>query len=72
MGGPQAHGKLIGVYAVRRTSRSKLREVDFEFDGQMLRGLDQNPEHEFPLGATSLAKARGSCSSSLPDDTLQM
>jgi len=32
-----------GSYAVRRTSRSKLREVDFEFDGQTLRGLEQNP-----------------------------
>jgi hypothetical protein len=32
-----------GRYPVRRTSRSKLREVDFEFDGQMLRGLEQNP-----------------------------
>ena len=30
-------------YPVRRTSRSKLREVDFEFEGQMLRGLEQNP-----------------------------
>jgi hypothetical protein len=30
-------------YAVRRTSRSKLREVDFRFEGQMLRGLEQNP-----------------------------
>jgi hypothetical protein len=29
--------------AVRRTSRSKLREVDFHFEGQMLRGLEQNP-----------------------------
>ena len=28
---------------VRRTSRSKLREVDFQFEGQMLRGLEQNP-----------------------------
>ena len=32
-----------GSYPVRRTSRSKLREVDFEFDGQTLRGLEQNP-----------------------------
>ena len=31
-------------YAVRRTSRSRLREVDFKFDGQMLRGLEQNPK----------------------------
>ena len=30
-------------YPVRRTTRSRLREVDFEFDGQMLRGLEQNP-----------------------------
>src|SRR6266851_3819169 len=33
-----------GSYPVRRTSRSKLREVDFEFDGQRLRGLEQNPK----------------------------
>src|SRR5713101_4833044 len=32
-----------GSYLVRRTSRSKLREVDFQFEGQMLRGLEQNP-----------------------------
>ena len=29
---------------VRRTSRSKLREVDFRFGGHELRGLEQNPE----------------------------
>ena len=28
---------------VLRTSRSKLREVDFQFEGQTLRGLEQNP-----------------------------
>src|SRR6266481_2089359 len=33
-----------GSYPVRRTSRSKLREVDFEFEGQTLRGLEQNPK----------------------------
>ena len=33
-----------GSYRVRTTSRSKLREVDFEFEGQMLRGLEQNPK----------------------------
>jgi len=32
-----------GRFPVRRTSRSKLREVDFEFAGQKLRGLEQNP-----------------------------
>jgi len=30
-------------FLVRETSRSKLREVDFEFQGQMLRALEQNP-----------------------------
>ncbi len=33
-----------GSYPVRRTSRSKLREVDFKFEGQSLRGLEQNPK----------------------------
>lgn len=30
-------------FPVRQTSRSKLREVDFQFDGQTFRGLEQNP-----------------------------
>jgi hypothetical protein len=30
-------------YPVRSTSRSKLREVDFRFEKQTLRGLEQNP-----------------------------
>jgi fructose-1,6-bisphosphatase/inositol monophosphatase family enzyme len=29
-------------YPVRRTSRSKLREVDFQFEGAALRGVEQN------------------------------
>jgi hypothetical protein len=29
-------------YPIRRTSRSKLREVDFKFDGTALRGVEQN------------------------------
>jgi hypothetical protein len=33
-----------GSYSVRRTSRSRLREVDFRFGEQMLRGLEQNPK----------------------------
>ena len=32
-----------GSYPVRRTSKSKLREVDFRFEEQILRGLEQNP-----------------------------
>ena len=31
-------------YPVRRTRRSRLRQVDFEFEGQRLRGLEQNPK----------------------------
>ena len=31
-------------FPVRRTSRSRLREVDFDFEGHQLRGLEQNPE----------------------------
>ncbi|MGA7769911.1 MAG: hypothetical protein WCA27_27240 [Candidatus Sulfotelmatobacter sp.] len=31
-------------FPVRRTSRSRLREVDFQFQGHALRGLEQNPE----------------------------
>ena len=31
-------------FPVQRTSRSKLCEVDFEFEGQRLRGLEQNPK----------------------------
>ena len=29
-------------YPVRRTSRSRLREVDFKFEGMALRGVEQN------------------------------
>ncbi len=31
-------------FPVRRTRRSRLREVDFQFEGHKLRGLEQNPE----------------------------
>ena len=31
-------------FPVRRTRRSRLREVDFPFEGHNLRGLEQNPE----------------------------
>jgi hypothetical protein len=30
-------------FAVRRTPRKHLRQVDFQFEGQELRGLEQNP-----------------------------
>jgi len=31
-------------YPVQRTRRRRLRQVDFELDGQPLRGIEQNPE----------------------------
>jgi hypothetical protein len=31
-------------YPVRRTSKRHLRQVDFVFDGNEIRGLEQNPE----------------------------
>jgi hypothetical protein len=31
-------------YSVRRTAKSKLAQVDFEFQGESLRGLEQNPK----------------------------
>ena len=31
-------------FPVRRTCRSRLREVDFQFEGYELRGLEQNPK----------------------------
>ena len=32
------------TFAVRETPRKGLREVDFMFEGQAMRGLEQNPE----------------------------
>jgi|SRR5437667_9269659 hypothetical protein len=41
-------GKIVTLegrnFPVRRTSRSRLRDVDFQFEGHELRGLEQNPE----------------------------
>jgi hypothetical protein len=34
------------AFPVRETPRKRLREVDFVFDGQRLRGLEQNPKTE--------------------------
>ena len=31
-------------YSVRRTSKKGLRQVDFVFDGEEIRGLEQNPD----------------------------
>ena len=33
-------------FAVQETPRKRLREVDFEFAGRTLRGLEQNPKTE--------------------------
>ena len=31
-------------FSVQRTSRARLRQIDFQFEGHELRGLEQNPE----------------------------
>ena len=31
-------------FAVKKTARKRLRQVDFEFAGEEYRGLEQNPE----------------------------
>src|ERR1700731_867349 len=31
------------TYPVRQTSKSKLKQIDFSFEGRELRGLEQNP-----------------------------
>jgi hypothetical protein len=31
-------------YPIARTSKRKLRQIDFKFDGKEIRGLEQNPE----------------------------
>lgn len=33
-------------FPVLRTSKRKLRQVDFRFEGQEIRGLEQNPDTE--------------------------
>ena len=33
-----------GSYPVRRTATKRLRQVDFEYDGESIRGLEQNPK----------------------------
>lgn len=42
------NAKAVGLdgerYPIRRTSKRKLRQVDFKFDGQEIRGLEQNPD----------------------------
>jgi hypothetical protein len=32
------------TFPVRRTAKQKLRQVDFTFNGQDIRGLEQNPD----------------------------
>jgi hypothetical protein len=32
------------TYPVRRTAKHKLAQIDFEFSGEQLRGLEQNPQ----------------------------
>jgi hypothetical protein len=42
----EARTVIVGgkSFPVRRTTRSRLREVDFQFEDHELRGLEQNPK----------------------------
>jgi hypothetical protein len=41
-----AKSVILGAnhYPILRTSKRKLRQVSFQFDGQEVRGLEQNPD----------------------------
>jgi hypothetical protein len=41
---PYSVGPVYRVLPVRLTPKRRLREVDFVFDGNEIRGLEQNPE----------------------------
>ena len=45
-------------YPVRRTPRRGLLQVDFPFDGQELRGLEQNPETKSRWAQLARARKR--------------
>jgi hypothetical protein len=32
------------AWLVKRTARRRLRQIDFQFDGENIRGLEQNPD----------------------------
>jgi hypothetical protein len=42
------HAKVVVLgterYPILRTSKRRLRQIDFQFDGQEIRGLEQNPD----------------------------
>jgi hypothetical protein len=50
-------------YPVRQTTKRHLREVDFVFDGNTIRGLEQNPDTKL-AGLKWRVRARRSCNSS--------
>jgi hypothetical protein len=46
-------------FPVLCTSRSGLREVDFQLEDQALRGLEQTPRENFALGTTGTRRKEG-------------
>lgn len=46
------------TFPMRTTPKKRLREVDFVFDGQELRGLEQNPETGSPWALLARAGHR--------------
>lgn len=46
-------------YPVRRSPRRSLRQVDFVFDGNEIRGLEQNPDTKIAVGANGTVGEEG-------------
>jgi hypothetical protein len=42
-------------YPILRTSKRKLRQIDFKFDGREIRGLEQNPDTKSKWAAMARA-----------------
>ena len=45
-------------FPIRLTPKRRLREVDFEFEGNAIRGLEQ-PRNEIPVGANGAGRREG-------------
>ena len=48
-----------GRYPVRKTPRKGLRQVDFVFDGNEIRGLGAEPWNEIAVGANGAGRQEG-------------
>jgi hypothetical protein len=61
-----------GNFPMPRTSRSRLREVDFQFQGHALHGLEQNPETSSRWARLARGGGKKLCSFSADAATLRL